>query len=112
VKIGVVTGDIAALAIGTFDGPEIDDLIGPQAVALLVLLLASLQVLEMGVGSNINFVPLITLQRHLIALLKFSPVESWFCSCKRRGKATFDTPINPYARSACSRSVAVGITGP
>ena len=53
--------------------------------------------------------PGLTLQRHLIALLKFAPVESRFCSCKRRGKATFDTPINPCARSACSRSVAVGI---
>jgi hypothetical protein len=51
----------------------------------------------------------LSLQRHLIALLKFAPVESRFCSCKRRGKATFDTPINPCARSACSRSVAVGI---
>ena len=49
----------------------------------------------------------VTLQRHLIALLKFAPVELRFCSCKRRGKATFDTPINPCARSACSRSVAV-----
>jgi hypothetical protein len=51
----------------------------------------------------------LALQRHLIALLKFVPVESRFCSCKRRGKATFDTPINPCARSACSRSVAVGL---
>src|SRR5262249_42523110 len=51
----------------------------------------------------------LTLQRHLIALLKFSPVELRFCSCKRRGKATFDTPISPCGRSACSRSVAVGL---
>src|SRR5262247_1697831 len=51
----------------------------------------------------------ITLQRHLMSLLKFAPVESRFCSCKRRGKETFDTPINPCARSTCSRSVAVGI---
>src|SRR2546427_13094277 len=51
----------------------------------------------------------LTLQRHLIALLNFAPVESRFGSCKRRGKATFDIPINPCARSACSRSVAVGI---
>jgi hypothetical protein len=51
----------------------------------------------------------LTLQRHLIALLKFAPVESRFCSCKQRGKATFDTPINPCARSVCSRSVAVGL---
>src|SRR5215831_3102045 len=51
----------------------------------------------------------LSLQRHLMALLKFAPVESWLCSCKRRGKATFDTPINPCARSACSRSVAVGL---
>src|SRR5262245_40156607 len=52
----------------------------------------------------------LTLQRHLIALLKFSPVELRFCSCKRRGKATFDTPISPCGRSACSRSVAVGLS--
>src|SRR5262249_51460334 len=44
-----------------------------------------------------------------MALLKFAPVESRFCSCQRRGKATFETPINPCARSACSRSVAVGL---
>src|SRR5215510_10490157 len=44
-----------------------------------------------------------------MALLKFAPVESRFCSCKRRGKETFDTPINPCARSTCSRSVAVGL---
>ena len=54
----------------------------------------------------------LALQRHLIALLKFAPVESRFCSCKQRGKATFDTPINPCARSACSRSVAVGLILP
>ena len=53
----------------------------------------------------------LSLQRHLIALLNFAPVESRFGSCKRRGKATFDIPINPCARSACSRSVAVGING-
>src|SRR2546427_5403183 len=53
----------------------------------------------------------LTLQRHLIALLNFAPVESRFGSCKRRGKATFDIPINPCARSACSRSVAVGLLG-
>src|SRR5437899_9166180 len=52
---------------------------------------------------------LLSLQRHLIALLNFAPVESRFGSCKRRGKATFDIPINPCARSACSRSVAVGL---
>src|SRR5262245_61462368 len=52
---------------------------------------------------------LLTLQRHLMALLKFSPVESRFCSCKRRGQAPFDIPIHPCARSTCSRSVAVGI---
>src|SRR5262252_7591021 len=43
-----------------------------------------------------------------MALLKLTPVESRFCSCKRRGQATFDTLINPCARSTCSRSVAVG----
>src|SRR5215510_2270849 len=57
----------------------------------------------------VEVLPEVTLQRHLRALLKFSPVESRFCSCKRRGKTTFDTPINPCARSACSRSVAVGV---
>ncbi len=58
-KMRRVTGDIAALAIRALDGPEIDDLIGPQAITFLVLPLASLKVLEMRVGSDINFVPLI-----------------------------------------------------
>src|SRR5215510_160176 len=57
----------------------------------------------------VEVLPEVTLQRHLRALLKFSPVESRFCSRKRRGKATFDAPINPCARSASSRSVAVGV---
>ena len=62
-------------------------------------------------GSDVEgFMEELPLQRHLIALLKFAPVESRFCSCKQRGKATFDTPINPCARSACSRSVAVGLS--
>ena len=82
-KIGVVTGDIAALAIGTSDGPEIDDLIGPQAVALLVLLLASLQVLEMGVGSNINFVPLIIEIRPLGDQRKVLNRKSFFSKCRQ-----------------------------
>src|SRR5262245_41697390 len=51
----------------------------------------------------------LALQRHLKALLKFAPVESRFCSFQRRGKVTFEIPINPCARSACSRSVAVGL---
>src|ERR1043166_5344344 len=58
-KIGIVTGEIAALAIGALDRPERDDVIGAQAIALLVLLFAPLQVLETRVGSEINFVPLI-----------------------------------------------------
>src|SRR5215471_15342120 len=67
------------------------------------------EAIRWGVGSSNRRIPL---QRHLIALLKFAPVESRLCSCKRRGKATFETPINPCARSACSRSVAVGVYGP
>ena len=51
----------------------------------------------------------ITLQRHFSALTKFAHVASRFCGRKRRGKAAFDAPINPCVRSACSRSVAVGI---
>src|SRR2546430_14553337 len=65
-KIGIVTGDIAALAIGALDSPESDDLIGSQAIALLVPLLAPLQVLETRVGSEINFVPLIIEIRPLV----------------------------------------------
>ena len=45
-KIGIVTGEIVALAIGALDSPERDDVIGSQAIAFLVLLLAPLQVLE------------------------------------------------------------------
>src|SRR5499427_2956067 len=52
---------------------------------------------------------LITLQRHFRVLTKFSHVESGLCGRKRRGKAAFDVPINPCVRSACSRSVAVGL---
>src|SRR6516165_2370310 len=64
-----------------------------------------------ALGHYLSNTPLsLSLQRHLIALLKFAPVESRFCSCKQGGKATFDTPINPCARSVCSRSVAVGLT--
>jgi len=65
-KIGIVTGDIAALAIGALDSPERDDVIRSQAIALLVLLLAPLQVLETRVGSEINFVPLIIEIRPLV----------------------------------------------
>src|SRR5262249_40688690 len=60
-------------------------------------------------ASKLNDAVGLTLQRHLMALLKLAPVESRFCSCKRRGEETFDTPINPCARSTCSRSVAVGL---
>ena len=65
-KMGIVTGEIAALAIGALDSPERDDLVGSQAIALLVLLLAPLQVLETRVGSEINFVPLIIEIRPLV----------------------------------------------
>ena len=58
-KIGMVTGDIPALARWALDCPEIDDFIGPKAIVLLVLPLASLKVLKMWVGSDLNFVPLI-----------------------------------------------------
>src|SRR4029450_8557234 len=51
----------------------------------------------------------LTLQRHFSASAKFSHVESRFYGCERRGKAAFDTPINPCVRSVCSRSVAVGL---
>src|SRR5256885_16625383 len=53
----------------------------------------------------------VALQRHFSALAKFAHVESRFCGRKRRGKAAFDTPINPCVRSTCSRSVAVGLEG-
>jgi hypothetical protein len=51
----------------------------------------------------------ITLQRHFGVLSKFAYVESRLCGRQRPRKAAFDVPINPCARSACSRSVAVGI---
>src|SRR5215471_19167044 len=51
------------------------------------------------------------LQRHFRVLTKFSHVESGLCGRKRLGKAAFDVPINPCVRSACSRSVAVGLMG-
>ena len=65
-KIGIVTGEIAALAIGALDSPERNDVIGSQAIAFLVLLLAPLQVLETRVGSEINLVPLIIEIRPLV----------------------------------------------
>jgi hypothetical protein len=65
-NIGIVTGEIAALAIGALDSPERDDVIGAQAIALLVLLLAPLQGLETRVGSEINFVSLIIQIRPLV----------------------------------------------
>src|SRR5207249_860350 len=49
-----------------------------------------------------------SLQRHLGVLSKFAHVESRLCGRQRRGKAAFDVSINPCARRACSRSVAVG----
>src|SRR5438445_12624477 len=52
----------------------------------------------------------LTLQRHLGVLSKFAHVESRLCGRQRRGKAAFDVSINPCARRACSRSVAVGLT--
>src|SRR2546425_1810056 len=51
--------------------------------------------------SNSSGCVFLTLQRHLSALAKFAHVESRFCGRKRRGKAAFDTPINPCVRSAC-----------
>src|SRR5262245_4932739 len=39
---------------------------------------------EVHVNTMEGFWSLLTLQRHLIALLKFSPVESWFCSSNSR----------------------------
>src|SRR5215470_19414327 len=67
-KIGIVTGEIAAVAIGALDSSERDDVIGAQAIALLVLLLAPLQVLKTRVGSEINFVSLIIEIRPLVDL--------------------------------------------
>src|SRR5262245_48099769 len=49
-----------------------------------------------------------TLQRHFGVLSKFAHVESRLRGRQRRGKAAFGVPINPCARRACSRSVAVG----
>src|SRR5262244_1267823 len=66
--IGIVTGEIAALAMGALDRPERDDVIGSQAIAFLVLLLAPLQGLETRVGSEINIVPLIIEIRPLVDL--------------------------------------------
>src|SRR5499427_808698 len=54
-------------------------------------------------------VDFITLQRHFSAMTKFAHVESRFCGHRRRGKVAFDVPVNPCVRSACSRSVAVGL---
>jgi len=53
----------------------------------------------------------LSLQRHFSALTKFAHVESRFCGRQRRGNAAFDVSINPCVRSACSRSVAVGLLG-
>jgi hypothetical protein len=65
--MGLVTGERAALAIGALDRPERDDVIGSQAIALLGLLLAPLQVLETRVGAERNFVPLRIARRPLVA---------------------------------------------
>jgi integrase len=51
----------------------------------------------------------LALQHHFSASTKFAHVKSRFCGRKQRGKAAFCTPINPCARRACSRSVAVGV---
>ena len=81
-KIGIVTGEIAALAIGALDSPKRDDLIGSQAIALLVLLLAPLQVLETRVGSEINFVPLIIEIRPLVDEREVLNRKSVFPKCR------------------------------
>ena len=47
-KIGIVTGEIAALAIGAFDRPERDDLIGSQAIAFLFCCLRRSRFLKRG----------------------------------------------------------------
>src|SRR5262249_17325131 len=65
--IGRGTGEMAALARGALDRPARDDMLGAQALALLILLLAPLQVLETRVGSESNFVPLILARRPLVA---------------------------------------------
>ena len=80
-KIGIVTGEIAAVAIGALDSSERDDLIGSQAIALLVLLLAPLQVLETRVGSEINFVSLIIEIRPFVDLREVLNRKSVFPKC-------------------------------
>jgi hypothetical protein len=51
----------------------------------------------------------LALQRHFRVLTKFAHVESRLSGRKRQRKAAFDVPLNPCARSVCSRSVAVGL---
>src|SRR5215468_9101946 len=80
--IGIVTGEITALAIGALDRPERDDVIGAQAIAFLVLLLAPLQGLETRVGSEINFVPLIIEIRPLVDLREVLNRKSVFPKCR------------------------------
>jgi hypothetical protein len=53
----------------------------------------------------------VTLQRHFNASTKFAHVKSRFCGRTQRGKAVFCPLINPCARRARSRSVAVGVNG-
>ena len=81
-KIGIVSGEIAALAIGALDSPERDDVIGAQAIALLVLLLAPLQGLETWVGSEINFVSLIIEIRPLVDLREVLNRKLVFPKCR------------------------------
>jgi len=53
-----------------------------------------------------TFVTHDNLQRYFGALDKFAHVNSRFHGRKRRWKAACGTPINPWARSACSQSVS------
>src|SRR5262245_33031571 len=68
--------------MGALDRPERDDVIGSQAIALLVLLLAPLQGLETRVGSEINFVPLIIEIRPLIDLREVLNRKLVFPKCR------------------------------
>ncbi len=54
---------------------------------------------------------LLTLQRHLRALTQFAYVESWSYGRRRCRETAFDALRNPCVRSACFRSVAVGLMG-
>src|SRR5499426_1450855 len=99
-KMGIVTGEIAAMAIGALDRPERDDVIGAQAIALLVLLLAPLQVLETRVGSEINFVPLIIEIRPLVDLREVFNRKAVFPKC-RSVLLSLDLLNKPQATFLC-----------